>query len=474
MTRSLYAACGAALLVGGCVLSPTEPLPPAPLPTAWSGGDVAQGVGGSLDRRVVFPDPALQTAIDQALRNNRDLRIALLRIEEARATWRIQRADRLPSVGAQAGSGRAQTPADLSGIGRDVTASQYSANLNLSWELDFWGRVRSLEAAALARYLATEAGAQGAALSLIAATAETWLQLRELDERLALADRTLATRQEAVRIARLRHARGATSRFDLIQAETLLTQVEGESLSLRLAREQAANALTLLTGAPTPSDTRSFETLDPDGPVLAVALPAGLPSDLLLARPDVRAAEHRLRAADADIAAARAALFPRIALTGLFGSASTDLDHLFDGTSNRQWNLAASVTAPVFDRGRLRANTLAARMRGEIALADYERTLQTAFRETADALAAQRVLAAQIEVRARALIAMMERSRLAELRYASGAAAYLEVLDAERDRFASEQAVISARRALLSSHVALYAALGGGDLLNDTQNLRTR
>jgi multidrug efflux system outer membrane protein len=263
----------------------------------------------------------------------------------------------------------------------------------------------------------------------------------------------------AARIARRRYEVGSSSRFDMIQADSLLAQAEGDRVALIQAREQTTNALTLLVGAPVAETALPLSQVEA---ALSADLPAGLPSDLLAARPDIQAAEHLLRAADADIGAARAAYFPRIALTGLFGSASTDLGHLFDGTANRQWNFAGGAAAPIFNAGRTRAGVQVARTQRDIAVADYERSIQAAFSEVADALAARRGLTQQVEVRRRVLAALTERSRLAGLRYGSGATAYIEVLDAERDRFTAEQALATARGALLASQVSVYAALGDG------------
>ena len=468
-SRSLLLVCGLAALTVGCSLAPKTVLPDPPTPTSWLDEDAEARSAALVGWREFFADAALQATISRALENNRDLRIALLRVEEARAAYRVQRADRLPTINGQIGAGRGRTSGDLSITGLGVTTNQYEANLNLSWELDFWGRVRSLEGAALQRYLATEAASQAARISLISAVAETWLQLRELDERILLADQTVETRREAARIARRRSEVGAASRFDMIQTETLLTQAEGEKIALVQAREQTANALALLIGAPNEEPSLPLSSVEQ---ALSADPPPGLPSELLATRPDIRAAEHNLRSADADIGAARAAFFPRIALTGLYGSASTDLDRLFDG-DNRQWTFAGAATAPIFDTGRTRANLSGTRVRREIAAADYERTIQSAFRDVADSLSARRNLTDLVAVQTRTLAALTERSRLANLRYGNGAAAYIEVLDAERDRFAAEQALVSARRALLSSRVALYAALGGG-ALPDSSSGQTR
>jgi len=451
-------------LLAGCSLAPFYQRPAMPTAASYPGinGATAQAPPGveQLGWRDFFTDSKLRELIVQALENNRDLRIAMQRVSEARGLYGIQRADRLPGISADAAASRSRVPAALSPTGQAVTANQFEATLNLSaWELDFWGRVRNLTTAALESYLATEEARSAIVISLIAQVATTYLFERELDERIAIAQQTITTREDSYRIAKRRYEVGYASKLDAAQADSLLNQARADQTSLLRQRDQNHNALTLLVGIPvvTP-ENRPLSQIERG---FVQALSAGLPSDLLLNRPDVRAAEHRLKAANANIGAARAAFLPRIMLTGNLGTASVDLSLLFGGGSSL-WSFSPSLTLPLFDGGRNRANLDVAKARSNLAVADYERTIQGAFREVADALAEHRWLTEQIIAQQATLAAQTERASLAGLRYQNGAAPYLEVLDAERDRFAAEQALVQVRRALLSSMVNLYAALGGG------------
>ncbi len=457
--------CGALItLVAGCSLAPSYQRPALPTTVSYPGenGETTQADPGieRLGWREFFTDAGLQALISQALENNRDLRIAMQRVLEARGLYGIQRADRLPNLSADAMASRSRTPAALSPTGQAMTANQYEATLNLSaWELDFWGRVRSLTTAALESYLATEEARSAIVISLIAQVATTYLLERELDERIGIARQTLATREDSYRIAKRRYEVGYASKLDATQAEALLNQARADQASLLLQRDQNRNALTLLVGVPVAAqENRPLSEIERD---FVRALSAGLPSDLLLNRPDVRAAEHRLKAANANIGAARAAFLPRIMLTGNLGTASVELGSLF-GAGSSIWSYSPSLSLPLFDGGRNRANLDVSKARRNLAVADYERTIQGAFREVADALAERRWLTEQVVAQQATLAAQTERASLAGLRYQNGAAPYLEVLDAERDRFAAEQVLVQVRRALLSSSVNLYAALGGG------------
>ena len=452
-------------VLAGCSLIPSYQRPALPTAASYPGasGITMQATPGieQLGWREFFTDAALHELIAQALENNRDLRIAMQRVEEARALYGIQRADRLPSISAGAMASRSRVPSDLSPTGSAVTSDQYQATLNLStWELDFWGRVRSLTAAALESYLATEEAQRAIVISLVAQIANTYLFERELDERTTIARQTLATREDSYRIARRRYEVGYASKLDAAQAETLLNQARADLAALMRQRDQNRNALTLLVGGSLIDfETRPLSRIEPG---FVREITAGLPSDLLINRPDVLAAEHRLKAANANIGAARAAFFPRIALTGNLGTASAELSGLFAAGSGF-WSISPSLTLPIFDAGRNRANLDASEARRNLAVSDYERTIQGAFREVADALAERRWLTEQVSAQQATLAAQTERARLAGLRYQNGAAPYLEVLDAERDRFLAEQALVQVRRALLASSVNLYAALGGGD-----------
>ncbi|MFA5058691.1 MAG: efflux transporter outer membrane subunit, partial [Opitutaceae bacterium] len=319
--------------------------------------------------------------------------------------------------------------------------------------------VRSLTEAALELYLATEEAQRAVVISLIQQVANTYLRERELDERVDIAQQTLATREESYRITKRRYEMGTASKLDAVEAETLLNQARADLPVLQRQRDQTRNVLTLLVGIPlVDSGTQPLSQIE-SGFVREIS--AGLPSDLLLNRPDILAAEHRLKAANANIGAARAAFFPRIVLTGGVGTASAELSGLF-GAGSGFWSFAPSLTLPIFEGGRNLANLDVSEARRNLAVAEYERTIQGAFREVADALADRRWLTEQIAAQQATVAAQVERARLAGLRYQRGVAPFLEFLDAERDRFVAEQALVQARRSLLSSSVTLYAALGGG------------
>jgi len=447
------------LLVACQSMAPDYQRPAAPVAAHYpQQADGQSEAAPALGWQAWFRDPQLQALITQALANNRDLRAAALRVEEARALYGIQRADLFPAVGAQAGLDRSRTPADLNLTGRPLVGSAYQAGVGLStWELDLWGRLRSLDDAALQTALASEATRRAAALSLVAQVADAWLELAEIDERLAIARDTIASRQESYRIFARRVEVGATSRLNLTQIETLLTQAQALGAQLEQQRAQRLNALTLLVGSPLELPVGQAR------PALDAAFPAlspGTPSLLLTRRPDVAAAEHRLQAASANIGAARAAFFPSISLTGNLGTASAELSGLFRDGSHA-WSFSPSLSLPIFTAGRLRNNLNLAEVRRDLAVANYEKTIQSAFRDVADALAARQWLTRQLAIAETAEQVQAERARLSTLRYDNGAAPFLDVLDAQRDLLSARQQRVQIRRALLSSSVALYAALGG-------------
>jgi multidrug efflux system outer membrane protein len=327
-----------------------------------------------------------------------------------------------------------------------------------AWELDFWGRVRNLKDAALETYLATDEARRAFAVSLVGEVAVGYLALRELDERIALARQTIASREESLRIFKRRFEVGAIAKMDLVQVEVLLQQAQTLAAQLEQGRAVQAHALTLLVGSPLPPLPENTGLGDD---AVARELRVGLPSDLLLQRPDIVAAEHQLRAAQANIGAARAAFFPRITLTGSAGTASAELNGLFDSGS-RAWNFMPSLSLPIFDAGRNRANLDLAEVRRDLAVTNYEKTVQAAFRDVSDALSARHWLTEQVRIAQATLAAQTERARLSQLRYDNGSAPYFEVLDAQRELLTAEQQLVQTRRALLSSRVSLYAALGGG------------
>jgi len=449
------------LALSGCIsMSPPYEAPALPVAQHYDADDGRDGLSASATGwQAYFTDTRLQALIEQALENNRDLRTAVLRVEEARAAFGIQRAELFPHLNAQAGVSRLSIPADVSPFGMPMRVTQYQVGAGVSsWEIDFWGRVRNLNEAALESYVASDAARRAVALGLIAQVADSYLVLRELDERIALAQQTVDSRTETLRIFSRRVAVGATSRLNQTQVETLLTQAQALLTQLQQARDAQAHGLALLVGKPIDLPPVA-EPLDEHR--MLAELRAGLPSDLLTQRPDIAAAEHRLRAAHASIRAARAAFFPRVALTGAYGTLGPELGNLF-APGTRAWVFAPSISLPLFEGGKLRSNLDLAEARRDLAVAGYEKTVQSAFRDVSDALSARKWLADQLDIAKAALAALTERARLSQLRFDAGASTFLEVLDAQRDLLAAQQQLVQVRRALLSSRVGLYAALGGG------------
>jgi outer membrane protein, multidrug efflux system len=464
MIKQLTIALLAAGVLTGCSLAPKYERPDAPVSTAYPAEPgQATGNAAALGWREFFPDQRLQTLIAGALDNNRDLRISALRIEEARAQYNIQSADLLPTLNASAVGLRGRTPASLSLGGNSTVNSSYQVGLSLaSFELDFFGRVRSLNDAALAQYLATEEASLAVRITLVAEVAKAYLAERSFAEQYDLARKTMESRESAYKIAKQRFDVGASSALDLRQNEVLVQSARVSLLTLARQRAQATNALTLLVGKPL-SDLPAEQSLSAQN--IVTDIPAGLPSDLLVRRPDIRAAEQRLKAANANIGAARAAFFPRISLTAGVGTASNALSGLFDAGS-RSWSFAPQLLLPIFDAGRNSATLSLAEVRNNVAVTDYERTIQIAFREVADALAARATLDEQIDAQRAVQEAQAERLKLADLRYQNGIAGSLEVLDAQRELFSAQQALIQARLLRLTNAIDLYRSLGGG--LNET------
>jgi len=457
--RAIYLAIGV-FLYGCASMAPPYTTPALPVSAAYATDGAQDGASAaSIAWRDYFTDPQLQTLIELALANNRDLHTAVLRVEEARAAYGIQRAERFPTIGAQASKDRSLTPGDLNMTGEPLIANQYQVGLGLSgWEIDFWGRVRSLQNAALESYLATDSARRAATLALVAQVANSYFALREVDERIVLAQQTITSRSESLRIFTRRVEVGSTSRLNLTQVQTLLTQAQALSIQLEQERAAQSHALTLLLGAPA---DLPFGQGPMDEQQALRELRPSLPSDLLTQRPDIVAAEHQLKAANANIGAARAAFFPRIALTSSLGTASAELDGLF-AAGSLAWIFSPSISLPIFDGGWRHNNLSLAETRRDLAVANYEKTVQLAFRDVSDALSACHWLSRQVAIARSALATQSERARLSQLRYDSGAAPYLDVLDAQRDLLAAEQQLVQTRRALLSSRVGLYAALGGG------------
>jgi NodT family efflux transporter outer membrane factor (OMF) lipoprotein len=399
-----------------------------------------------------FADARLRELIDIALRNNRDLRVAVLNIEQARAQYGIRRADRFPSVGLAVTGSR--TPGSDGGI-----TSVYTAGLAVSsWEIDLFGRVASLSEAALAQYLGTEEGRKAAQMSLVATVANTWLTLIADDELLTITQQTLATRDESLRLTRLRFENGAASELDFRLAESLSEGAKVTLAQFTRQRAQDLNALALLLGQPVPANLQVPATT---ASVTLPDLPAGVPSEVLVVRPDVRQAEQQLIAANANIGAARAAFFPNISLTAGVGRASSELSGLFSGGA-WGWTVAPQLLLPIFDAGRNQAGLASANAARDITIAQYEKAVQVAFREVSDALAGRATFGDQLIAQNRQAEAEAVRYRLSELRYNNGVASFLDLLDAQRSLFAARQALVLTRMQQLQNQVLLYRALGGG------------
>ena len=454
------------LLAGlsACSLTPTLERPVVPVPTSFPVNTTAPAStlpASALGWRAMFGDPRLQRLIDLAVANNRDLRVATLNVEAAQAQANIQRAARLPAVGLDGTRTRERAlSTDASGQTSREVSQQTGVNVALSaFELDLFGRVRALSNAAFARYLASEQGRDAAQIALVGAVAEAYFTQRLADEQLQLTERTLADWRQSLELARLLKQAEQSSSLDVAQAEVQVAQAEADLEARRRALAQADNALQLLVGSELPSDLPVGLPLERQSVI--TQLPAGLPADLLLNRPDLRQAEQILVAANADIGAARAAFFPQISLTASFGYASTSLGSLFDPVA-QVWRFAPQISQPLFQGGRLRAELRLAEVRKDEAVAQYERAIQGAFREVADALAGTATFDRQIEAQLRAVSAAERRLQLSDLRYHAGVDGRLELLDAQRQLQAAQQALLELRRADSVNAVVLFKALGGG------------
>mgnify|MGYP001605628577 CR=1 FL=1 len=453
MNMKLSALTLAVAVLSGCSFIPTYERPAAPVPASFPGQAADVAAGAALPAwDTVVADARLRDLIALALQNNRDLRVAALNMEQVRAAYQIKRADQFPTLNLAASGNR--QPNSSGGI-----SSTYSAGLAMaSWELDFFGRVAALKDTALAQFLASEEAKRAAQTSLVAAVANGWLALQADEELLDLTQRTLTTREDSLRLTKLRFDNGVASALDLRQAESLAAAARGSQAQLQRNRALDLNALTLLVGQTPPA------ALLPTASTSSVAMravPEGLPSDLLARRAAIRQAEQALIAANANIGAARAAFFPRIALTASVGSASSELSGLFkDGSWG--FTLAPQAVLPIFDAGRNQAGLDSAKVGRDIAVAQYEKAIQTAFREVADALAGRATLGEQLTALQQQANADAERLRLSELRYRGGVASSLDWLDAQRSLFATQQSLTQIQLAQQQNQVALYKALGGG------------
>ncbi|MCO5118030.1 MAG: AdeC/AdeK/OprM family multidrug efflux complex outer membrane factor [Burkholderiaceae bacterium] len=463
----------AAALSACASMAPQYERPAAPIGQDWpegpaasaaaaapAGADAAATAGADMPWREFVADDRLERLIDVALGHNRDLRIAALNIERARALYQIQDAGRFPTIDASGSGNHQRVPADLSMSGQAATTHTYGATIGIaSYELDLFGRVRSLRDAALEQYFATGEARRSVAISLIAEVSRAWVALAADQARLELVRETLANREAAHKLVARSHELGVASALDLRQSQTTVESARADLARFERLLAQDRNMLALLVGAPVPAELLPGPDLDQ---VVAVTrLAAGLPSEVLQRRPDIAQAERLLRAANADIGAARAAFYPSIGLTAGIGTASSELSGLFDGGSGT-WNFVPTIRLPIFDGGRNRALLEVAEVDRDIAIARYEQSIQAAFREVADALVQQGTINDEIAAQTALLEATTEANRLADLRFRQGVDSYLAVLDAQRSLYAAQQGLIELRAARSANLVTLYRALGGG------------
>ena len=467
-----------ALLLGGCIsMAPDYRRPEAPVATQWRDAPAAQVAtadAATANRPVAgipwqdfFQDERLRRVIALALENNRDLRIAMLNIEKARAQYRIQRADLFPAITAGGSQSASRTPSSVSSSTSSSSSSasavvsrQYSADVGFSsYELDLFGRIRSLTDEALQTFLATAETQRSTRLSLVAEVAGDWLTLAADRQRLALARQTLESQRESLRLTEHLHAQGTASGLDLAQIQSSVESARADVASYAAQVQQDHNALELIVGAAVPE-----EMLPPEealkASVALAQIPADMSSSVLLQRPDVLSAERSLKAANADIGAARAAFFPTISLTASTGFGSSQLSGLF-GSGNRSWSFAPSISVPIFNAGSLRASLKVSEVERDVAVATYEKTIQTAFKETADALAVRATLQEHLDAQ-QALVEATARSyKLSTARYRSGVDSYLDALDSQRSLYTAQQNLISLQLTESSNRVTLYKVLGG-------------
>ena len=444
----------AVAVLSGCTMIPNYERPAAPVAAEYPGVTEPQVATAAADIswRDFVAEERLQQLIELALANNRDLRVALLNVEQSRAQYRITRSSSVPRVDAGGGFTRQRTAG--------ITAEQWSADVGTTaYEIDLFGRVRSLNEQALERYFATEEAQRSAQISLVAEVAIQYFALRQAQEQLLLARQTLAAVEESYSLNKATTEAGATSELDLRTAEGQVQTAKINVLTYEREATQAHNALVLLVGQTLPTDLSAPRAFS-DNRMLA-DIPAGLPAALVQRRPDILAAEHTLKAANADIGAARAAFFPSLSFTGSIGSASTELSRLF-GAGTGAWSFAPQITVPLFTGGQLRAELDVAQVSMRIEVANYEKAIQVAFREVADALIANSSYTTQIQAEAALINAQQIRFDLANARYRQGEDSYLNVLSAQRDLYSAQQGLLQTQYDKLASQISLYKALGGG------------
>jgi len=458
----------ALLALTGCsTMAPKYTQPVAPVPAVWPADSAVTEASAKNDTPLAdipwqdfFVDQKLQKLIDLALKNNRDLKIAALNIERSRALYQIQRNDLLPKVDASAAATFLRTPEDLTSSGKAITTEQYSIGLGItSYELDLFGRVRSLKDQALEQYLATEHAQRSSQISLVSQVAAAYLTLAADKEHLKLARETLANQKEAYKLVKSRFDAGVSTALALNQAQTTIDSARVDIARYATLTGQDENALALVVGSQIPAELLT-DLLSEKLAALKDVAP-GLSSDVLLKRPDILQAESQLKAANANIGAAEAAFFPRITLVSNIGFGSDELAGLFKGGSFA-WKFAPQITLPIFDGGSNRANLRVSEVDRDIAIARYEKAIQTAFREVADALAQLATIDEQVSAQKSLTEVTDETLRLSQARFDKGVDSYLQVLDAQRSLYGSQQNLISARLTRLVNMVTLYKSLGGG------------
>ncbi len=448
----------AVVCLAGCAQTNEFKRPDLPVPNQWgtSSGQL-EVVALKTHWSSFFIDPQLKALIGLALENNRDLRVAAGRVQEARAQFGIAQADLGPTFNVMGSGNVTRTSSDLSGIGAPLTSQRFDLSMSsASYEIDFWGRVANLTEAARLSYLASEESRRSVYLSLVSDVALSYLTTLQFKELLALEQSTVALREHSMLLIQKGLQGGVANDFEYQQARSLLESAQGSLASYEYQLRVARNRLDFLLGN-VPFELKPGARLDQQG--LDIGLASGLPSDVLLLRPDVMAAEQRLLATHANIAAARAAFLPKVMLTASLGLASQGLTSLFSGGA---WAFQPIISMPLFDGGRTAAGVELAEARKVIAVAEYERSIQVAFREVADLLAARKSLARQVAASVVSIQAQTRRLEIAQGRHAAGVSAYLDVLEAERELIAAQQMAAQVKRAQLESNVQLYKALGGG------------
>ncbi|TDR82966.1 efflux transporter outer membrane subunit [Paludibacterium purpuratum] len=464
IARMLPLALAAALVTTGCssLLAPDYHRPQAPVPAALPDyGHRTDAERLELDWRAFILDARLRQVVETALANNRDLRIAALNIDKARAQYGISRADLLPSINATATGTHSQTAQDLTSAGTPRITHGYSAGLGFSaWEIDLFGKLQNQKDAAWETFLQSAETRNATQISLVAEVVNAWLTLAADQDRLKLAEDTLANQQTSYALIAGRFHFGIGSQLDVSQAQTTVDSARVDAAGYRSQVEQDRNALALLAGAPLTDSMLPPTGLFDDAPVLT-ELPSGLSSEVLLARPDLRADEHALKAANANIGAARAAFFPSITLTASVGSASNDMSRLFKG-GNGTWNFVPQLNLPIFNGGALMASLDVAKVSRDINVAQYQKDIQTAFRETADALAVRANMDEQLAAQQHLAAASANSYQLSDARYKAGIDGYLTLLDSQRSLYAAEQKLITVKLAQQANRVTLFKVLGGG------------